>query len=209
MEDKRKVLITEGMSHDAMLFITDAPKEVIENFCRKTNEDIEDGVGNGYDFLKEKDYYIKELHNSETDLFDDIDIIGFDEVYDLTNYQDSIMDKEEYKQLVDSVDYICLRCSELSEVNCAKCPVRKTVQKIENNKYMIFKEDTDDIEIVINMERTQQVSKQVKVTKEQLLMLECGDNPFQEEMEKYLDNNMMEYDYAVYDLEGNTLVDWQ
>lgn len=160
---KRKVLITEGMSHDAMLFITDAPKEVIENFCRKTNEDIENGVGNGYSFLIEKDYYIKELHNSLTDLSDNIDIIGFDEVYDLFNYQDAIIDKE----------------------------------------------DTDDIEIEIIMERTQQISTQVKVTKEQLLMLESGENPFQEEMEKYLDDNMIEYDYAVYDLEGNTLVDWQ
>lgn len=164
MENKRKVLITEGMSHDAMLFITDAPKEVIENFCRKTNEDIEGGVGNGYDFLKEKDYYIKELHNSETDLFDDIDIIGFDEVYDLFNYQDAIIDKEE---------------------------------------------DTDYITVEITLERTQRISNQVKVTKEQLLMLERGENPFQEEMEEHLDDGIFEYDYAVCDLEGNTLVDWR
>lgn len=164
MEDKRKILITEGMSHDAMLFITDAPKEVIEDFCRKTNKDIEDGVGNGYNFLIEKDYYIKELHNSLTDLSDNIDIIGFNEVYDLFNYQDATIDKEE---------------------------------------------DSDYITVEITLERTQRISNQVKVTKEQLQMLESGENPFQEEMEKYLDDNMNEYDYAVYDLEGNTLVDWQ
>lgn len=161
---KRKVLITEGMSHDAMLFITDAPKEVIENFCRKTNVDIEDGVGDGYNFLIEKDYYIKELHNSLTDSPDNIDIIGFDEVYDLFNYQDATIDKEE---------------------------------------------DSDYITVEITLERTQRISNQAKVTKEQLQMLESGENPFQEEMEKYLDDNMNEYDYAVYDLEGNTLVDWQ
>lgn len=164
MENKRKVLITEGMSHDAMLFITDAPKEVIENFCRKTNEDIEGGVGNGYSFLIEKDYYIKELHNSLTDLSDNIDIIGFDEVYDLFNYQDAIIDKEE---------------------------------------------DTDYITVEITLERTQRISNQVKVTKEQLLMLERGENPFQEEMEEHLDDGIFEYDYAVCDLEGNTLVDWR
>lgn len=164
MEDKRKVLITEGMNHDAMLFITDAPKEVIENFCRKTNEDIEDGVGNGYSFLIEKDYYIKELHNSLSDTPDNIDIIGFDEVYDLFNYQDAILDKEE---------------------------------------------DTDYITVEITLERTQRISNQVEVTKEQLQMLESGENPFQEEMEKYLDDSMIEYDYAVCDLEGNTLVDWR
>lgn len=164
MENKRKVLITEGMNHDAMLFITDAPKEVIENFCRKTNKDIEDGVGNGYDFLTEKDYYIKELHNSLTDTPDNIDIIGFDEVYDLFNYQDAIIDKEE---------------------------------------------DSDYITVEITLERTQRISNQVKVTKEQLLMLERGENPFQEEMEEHLDDGIFEYDYAVCDLEGNTLVDWR
>lgn len=164
MENKRKVLITEGMNHDAMLFITDAPKEVIENFCRNTNKDIEDGVGNGYDFLTEKDYYIKELHNSLTDTPDNIDIIGFDEVYDLFNYQDAIIDKEE---------------------------------------------DSDYITVEITLERTQRISNQVKVTKEQLLMLERGENPFQEEMEEHLDDGIFEYDYAVCDLEGNTLVDWR
>lgn len=207
--EKRKVLITAGMSHDAMLFVTDAPKREIENFCRKTNKDIEDGVGNGYDYIRDKDYYIKELLNSETDSPDDLNIIGFDEVYDLTNYQDSIMDKKEYKQLVDAADYICLRCSELSEENCAKCPVRKTMKKIENNKYIISKEDTDNIAIEITLERTQRISKQIKATKDQLLLLEGGENPFQEEMEKVLDDGEFEYDYTVCDLEGNTLVDWQ
>ena len=43
MEDKRKILITEGMSHDAMLFITDALTEDIEGFCKETNKDLEDG----------------------------------------------------------------------------------------------------------------------------------------------------------------------
>lgn len=84
--EKRKVLITVGMSHDAMLFVTDAPKREIENFCRKTNKDLEDGISNRYDFLEGREYYVRELHDSETDPPDNVDIIGFDEVYDLFNY---------------------------------------------------------------------------------------------------------------------------
>lgn len=117
------------------------------------------------------------------------------------------MNKEDYKQLTDSVDYVCLRCTELSEENCAKCPVRKTIQKIDKN--IILKQDTDKMEIEITLERTQRISNQVEVTKEQLQMLESGENPFQEEMEEHLDDGIFEYDYAVCDLEGNTLVDWR
>ena len=44
MEDiTRKVLITYGMSSDRMLLLTDAPKEEIEKWCRKYNEEMENG----------------------------------------------------------------------------------------------------------------------------------------------------------------------
>ncbi|MBS5080426.1 MAG: hypothetical protein KH031_09725 [Clostridiales bacterium] len=86
MEDKRKILITEGMSHDAMLFITDALTEDIEGFCKETNKDLEDGISNGYKYLEDKDYYVRVLHDSEIDPPDNVDIIGFDEVYNLFNY---------------------------------------------------------------------------------------------------------------------------
>lgn len=204
--EKRKVLIRASMSHDAMIFITDAPKKVIKDFCRKTNEDLEDGISNRYKFLEEKNYYIKELLDSETDPPDDIEIIGFDEVYDLFDYQDSIMDKKEYKQLVDAADYICLRCSEFSEENCDNCPVRKVIQKNVSIEGVSSEIDSKRI-VEITLERTQRISNQVEVTKEQLQMLESGENPFQDELEKVLDE--FEYDYTVCDLEGNTLVDWQ
>ena len=35
--EKRKVLFTDGMSNDAVIMITDAPKEHIENLCRIVN----------------------------------------------------------------------------------------------------------------------------------------------------------------------------
>lgn len=39
-------------------------------------------------------------------------------------------------------------------------------------------------------------------------MLRNGQNPFADEMEKELDSGDLEYDYAVNDMEGRTLVDW-
>lgn len=38
--DKRKVLITDGMSHDAMLLITDAPREDLEEWCRQYYKEL-------------------------------------------------------------------------------------------------------------------------------------------------------------------------
>lgn len=35
--DKRNVIISNGNSHDAMLFLTDTPKEDIEKWCKEHN----------------------------------------------------------------------------------------------------------------------------------------------------------------------------
>ena len=43
-------------------------------------------VSNGYKYLEDKDYYVRVLHDSEIDPPDNVDIIGFDEVYNLFNY---------------------------------------------------------------------------------------------------------------------------
>lgn len=87
--DRRKVLFTDGMSDDAMLIITDAPKESIEEWCYLYNESLENGgiiepfVINNF---KDK-YYVKLLHDSELENGnEDVEIIGYDEVYDLAKY---------------------------------------------------------------------------------------------------------------------------
>ena len=65
MEDKRKVLFTDGMSSDFLLIITDAPKEAIEKYCRYHNTMMEDGGHfELFDNLKIQ-YYVKELLDSE------------------------------------------------------------------------------------------------------------------------------------------------
>lgn len=83
----RKVLFTAGMSNDYMIIITDAPVEVLEEWCRNFNREMEDGENTYFDSLK-KGYYVKVLADSEVDDFDveDLEIIGYDESYDLFDY---------------------------------------------------------------------------------------------------------------------------
>jgi hypothetical protein len=87
MNDIKKVLFTNGMSNDCMLIVTDAPKKELENFCYKYNEDMENGINNYFDRLKTS-YFVKELLDSEVDNIDRelVEVIGYDEVYDLYDY---------------------------------------------------------------------------------------------------------------------------
>ena len=88
MEDNtRKILITSGMNSDSLLLLTDAPKEAIENWCKKYNEEMENGNNIYLGDLKEN-YCTKVIADSETSDFDrsDLEIIGYDESYDLFDY---------------------------------------------------------------------------------------------------------------------------
>lgn len=92
---RRKVLVTYGLYHDKVLFITDAPKPEIENWCRHTLWEAENGGSTGFGSLEE-DYYVRVLFDTEEEIGDeDIDVIGYDEVYDLSNYDAKDMDGEE------------------------------------------------------------------------------------------------------------------
>ena len=51
--------------------------------------------------------------------------------------------------------------------------------------------------IEITMEKTMRIAMEFDATEEQIEMLERGENPFAEEMEKELKNGDIEYDYAV------------
>lgn len=62
--------------------------------------------------------------------------------------------------------------------------------------------------VEITLEQTKRVAMEFDVTDEQLEMLRNGQNPFADEMEKELDSGDLEYDYAVNDMFGRTLVDW-
>ncbi len=83
MDYKRKVLVTNGMSNDAILFITDAPQKHIEEWLHHYSLELENGENTFLDYLKEE-YYVRLLFDSELEINnDDIEIIGYDESYDL------------------------------------------------------------------------------------------------------------------------------
>ena len=63
--------------------------------------------------------------------------------------------------------------------------------------------------IEITMEKIMRVAMEFDATDEQIEMLECGENPFEDEMEKRLEHGDIEYDYAVVDQEtGLDIVPW-
>lgn len=82
--EKRKVLFTHGMSNDAMIIITDATTERIERVC-SLDRTQEYGIGNAVECLKVTNY-VTELFDSEIHELEDMEIIGWDEVYDISNY---------------------------------------------------------------------------------------------------------------------------
>lgn len=88
---KRRVLFAEGMSPSKVLLITDAPqmdimKYLYENAGKETPPDkymlnlLEETEG----------FYVRILHDTELSDGDndDIDVIGYDEVYDLNDFYD-------------------------------------------------------------------------------------------------------------------------
>lgn len=96
MGKKRKVLFTKGMTESFMLILTDAPKEAIEEYCVYHNRRMED-EGNFVLFgpLKKK-YSVRLLLDSETDSRESLEIIGYDESYDLFNYTDRAAGVRQY-----------------------------------------------------------------------------------------------------------------
>lgn len=55
--------------------------------------------------------------------------------------------------------------------------------------------------IEVIMEKTMRVAMEFDASEEQVRMLECGENPFEAEMEKELESGDVEYDYAAVNLE--------
>lgn len=68
-------------------------------------------------------------------------------------------------------------------------------------------EDTFE-RVEITIEKTQRIAKEFDVTQKQLEDLKAGINLFQEELEEELECGDCEYDYAVNDADGRTIVNW-
>ena len=86
----KKVAFTFGMYNDYMLILTDAPKSAIEDWAREYTKGLEDN-NNVYFKPLQKNYYVKIIADSEIhDLsWEDVETIGFNEVYDLGDYMEN------------------------------------------------------------------------------------------------------------------------
>ena len=63
--------------------------------------------------------------------------------------------------------------------------------------------------VEITMEKILRVAMEFDATEEQIEMLECGENPFYDIMERRLDHGDVEYDYAVVDVDTDEeIVPW-
>lgn len=82
--ERRKILITHGMSNDKVIILTDATRERIEECCRLELTQ-EHGIFHALECLKVTNC-VKELFDSEVDDMEEIDSIGYEEVYDLSDY---------------------------------------------------------------------------------------------------------------------------
>ena len=64
--------------------------------------------------------------------------------------------------------------------------------------------------IEVTMEKTMRVAMEFEATEKQIEMLACGENPFEEELEKELENGDIEYDYAAVNQEtGLDIKPWK
>lgn len=63
--------------------------------------------------------------------------------------------------------------------------------------------------IGITVEKTLRVYKELEATDEEIEQLEGGINPFEKEFsDEEMENGDIEWDYAVVDEDGRTIVDW-
>lgn len=66
-------------------------------------------------------------------------------------------------------------------------------------------------QIEITLEITKRITSCFNATEKQIEQLKSGENPFQETMEREIEEQDVptEIDYAVNDMDGHTIVDWR
>lgn len=86
----RKILITDGMGPSKILVLTDAPEMEIIKWCFKAVQGLLQNEKNSLDSLQEDGYYVRILVDSDVGpgYLEDIDVIGYDKIYDLCNFYD-------------------------------------------------------------------------------------------------------------------------
>lgn len=97
MAERKKVLFVDGMSNDFLLIITDAPIDVICEYCEWHNEQMENG-GHFECFAPIKElYYVNVILDSELDDKEDVEIIGYSFMFDFSKYKSKTENSKEIK----------------------------------------------------------------------------------------------------------------
>lgn len=94
MSKIKRVLITDGMSENKMLILTDAPKKRIKKWCENVVKELETNTNSYFDSLQEEGFRIKIIYDSSmenNDIFsiseEYLETIGWDLHYELSDYQ--------------------------------------------------------------------------------------------------------------------------
>lgn len=94
MSKIKRVLITDGMSENKMLILTDAPKKRIKKWCENVVKELETNTNSYFDSLQEEGFRIKIIYDSSMendDIFsiseEYLETIGWDLHYELSDYQ--------------------------------------------------------------------------------------------------------------------------
>ena len=109
--DYRKVLVTDGMSNDLLLFMTDAPMQEVVNLMIAVKKDVDNGDSTTeiYEGFKSK-WLFKVLLDSEleTDAKEMARCIGWDKDFDLSAecIEDLTYELEKEKRFIDDELYM-------------------------------------------------------------------------------------------------------
>lgn len=84
---KRKVLFTNGKTDKKLIMLTNAEKEAIEIICLNYNEWVAKGHTIEFEDVLKINHFSRVLFDSDLESIDeDIEIIGYSEVYELCDY---------------------------------------------------------------------------------------------------------------------------
>lgn len=147
--DYRKILVTDGMSNDLLLFMTDAPMEKVVEFMISVKKAVDNGDNTTelYEEFK-AEWLFKVLLDSEmeTDTKEMARCIGWDRDFDLSmDYSEEEKNENWGEEICPHCDHVnnfvwqegtprrikCKNCGEemllcslcnMDEVDCSKCP---------------------------------------------------------------------------------------
>ena len=123
-------------------------------------------------------------------------------------------DLRDYAEDIDVDEHVEMWLPERSKKGCpgsikALVDDAESIKGMINELYKFLYRQKEPIKVNITLEKTIRISQDFEIAGEQLELLKEGINPFQKELESKTESGYVEYDYAVCDDDGNTIIDWE